>query len=159
VSVRVDHESLLADVGAEETLASVEATLGALGLTLGLERDAWPAVSSLPVGRWLAEGAKGTRDPWLDPADHLLAGFEAHLHDGRGYVMRPSPRRATGPDLAALIVGMRERYARLDRAWLRVHTISVLRPKTAPFHAERDPAPTEEEARLFAAIGRELEVP
>jgi alkyldihydroxyacetonephosphate synthase len=150
----LDRVSLLVEVEASATLDACESDLRKEGLTLGLEGPDLP--TGLTVGPWLARGAKGARDPWTDPADHLLAGLTATLHDGRTLTIRPAPRRAVGPDLVALIVGMEERYARVERVWLRVHRLDASRPEAHPFVADRNPPVSEDEYALLAAIARAL---
>jgi alkyldihydroxyacetonephosphate synthase len=151
-SWRVDRASLLVEVDAKATLGACEDAMRADGLTLGLEvidRD-------VEVGAWLAAGAKGARDPWSDPADHLVAGLTATLRDGRTLTIRPTPRRAVGPDLIALVVGMNGRFARVERAWLRVHKQSAPRPMAHPLVAERNPPLSDDESKLLEAIERAL---
>lgn len=152
VRIAIDETSLLVDVDASVTVTELESHLIARGLTLALDG----APSDLDVGSWLAEGAHGARDPFLDPADQVVAGLTAKLLDGRVLEIRPAPRRAVGPDLVTLIVGARGRFAQTTRAWLRVHRIGVVRPRTAPFEAARNPSLTAEEESLLAAIAREL---
>jgi alkyldihydroxyacetonephosphate synthase len=154
--VRIDRVSLLVDAPAEVTLATLEASLARDGLTLAIDARAWPDVAPVSVADWLAAGAAGAPDAWLDPADHLVAGLEAQLVNGRTLVVRPAPRRATGPDLVALVVGMRGRFATLRRVWLRVHHAHERLPRTAPFEHDRDAPSTDGEERLLAAIVREL---
>ena len=86
-------------------MASAESRLNDDGLTL----DATLPSPSPSLADWLAKGAAGSRDRWLDPADQLLAGLDATLTDGRQVVIRPAPRRAVGPDLTALFVGAQGR--------------------------------------------------
>jgi FAD/FMN-containing dehydrogenase len=57
-----------------------------------------------------------------------------------------------GPDLTALFVGAGGRFGRIDRAWLRVHPLGVVRPESAPFHRDHDVALSREEASLADAI-------
>jgi alkyldihydroxyacetonephosphate synthase len=151
-SVKLDRDSLLVDVDAQTTLGECEDALRAQGLTLALD-----AIDRrLAVGRWLAEGARGARDPWSDPTDHLVAGLTATLSDGRTLTVRPAPRRAVGPDLIALVIGMNGRYARIDRAWLRVHPVDAPRPQVHPLVADRNPPLSNDERALLDAIEQAL---
>jgi len=108
------------------------------------------------VADWLAAGAPGVRDAWLDPVDHLVAGMSATVSGGRTFTIRPCPRSATGPDLRALFIGARGRFGRIDRAWLRAHRRGVPRAATAPFEHPRDPELTEGERSLLGAMSRAL---
>jgi len=149
----LDATSLLARVPGSMTLGSVEQALSASGMTLDVEG----AIGSpRTVADWLASGAPGARDAWLDPADHLVAGLELRLHDGRVVRVRPAPRRAVGPDLIALACGMGERFGRVQSAWLRVHRVSDARPSIGELRVDRDPALSLEESRLLEAIEVEL---
>jgi alkyldihydroxyacetonephosphate synthase len=148
----LDRASLLVEVDANATLGACEDALRREGLTLGL--DAIDPSSA--VGPWLARGAPGSRDPWADPADHLVAGLTATLGDGRTLAIRPTPRRAVGPDLIALVVGMSDRYARIDRAWLRVHRLDAPRARIHPLRADRNPPLSSDEVALLDAIARAL---
>jgi alkyldihydroxyacetonephosphate synthase len=150
----LDRESLLVKVDGGMALADVEASLVELGLTLDVTGAL--AVTQC-VAAWLAEGARGSRDPWLDPVDHLIAGCELILRDGRRFEIRPAPRRAVGPDLIALVVGMGERFARVESAWLRVHPIGLKRPNQGALAGELDPEISEGEAGLLDAIAARLD--
>jgi alkyldihydroxyacetonephosphate synthase len=158
-SLTLDRVSLLVEVDARMGLAACEAELRGEGLTLALETTAPTHGESTIVGDWLARGAAGAPDPWADPADHLVAGLTATLKDGRTLSIRPAPRRAVGPDLIALVVGMDERYARLERVWLRVHPLDAPRPATHPLVAERNPPLTNDERRLLEALASTLNPP
>jgi alkyldihydroxyacetonephosphate synthase len=152
-AIAIDRTSLLVEVDASVPLAVCEAALGAEHLTLDVD----PTLTrGMTVAAWLGAGAPGARDPWLDPADHVVAGLEATLPDGRLLAVRPAPRRAVGPDLVALVVGMNGRYAKVTRAWLRVHPVGVVRPSTHPVVADRAPPINEGETALLDAIAREL---
>ena len=154
----LDRVSLLVEVDAATALGACEAALGVEGLTLGIEAASAEA-RALPVGKWIARGAQGARDPWSDPADHLIAGLTATLKDGRVLTIRPAPRRAVGPDLIALVFGLEERFARVERAWLRVHRLDAPRPDTHLLLGERNPPVGAEEETLWDAIGRALAKP
>ena len=153
MSLWFDEKSLLVRVDGSMTLAEVEGVLARSGMTLDVEGAEG---SRETVATWLASGARGARDPWLDPADHLVAGLDLLLHDGLEIVVRPAPRRAVGPDLIALVVGMGERFGKVERAWLRVHPARITRPSVGKLSVERDPLLLPDEARLLEAIATEL---
>jgi alkyldihydroxyacetonephosphate synthase len=148
----LDSVSLLARVGADTELVALERRLYDAGLTLDARFDA-PGVT---VGEWLARGAPGSRDRWLDPVDQLMAGFDATLVDGRALRIRPAPRRSVGPDLSALFVGTGARFGRIDTAWLRVHQRGVPRPVSNAFRLDGDPPVSRNEEALLAAIAASL---
>jgi alkyldihydroxyacetonephosphate synthase len=150
--IAVDRTSLLVEVDATVSLGECEDVLHAVGLTLGVA----PLDRGATVGDWLARGADGAPDSWSDPADHLVAGIDATLRGGRRLSIRPAPRRAVGPDLVALLVGTRGRFATIERAWLRVHHTSGERARVHPLAFDRDPPLGEDESRLLDAIEREL---
>ncbi len=147
----LDRESLLACIDASTELAAAERALNDAGLTLDLG-----ALPSGTLGEWLARGAPGARDRWLDPADQLLAGLDATLADGRALVIHPAPRRAVGPDLTALFVGAGNRFGRIDRAWMRVHHRDAKRPTAPAFVVDRDPPLSDGERALLDGIARAL---
>jgi len=153
--VTIDRVSLLVDTAADVTLDELEATLSRAGCTLHLDGTGG-AAGGTKVGAWLGAGARGARTPYADPADHLLAGFTAtNVANGEALVVRAAPRKSVGPDLAALVVGMHERFFVLTRATLRV----FLRAEpmvTVPFVAPADPPPSEAEEALLARLGEEL---
>jgi alkyldihydroxyacetonephosphate synthase len=149
----IDLLSLLVDVPGSATLDEVETALAARGLTLGVAMTK----GDLPVGDWLAEGAPGAASVFADPADHVVAGLEATLTDGARLEVRPGPRRAVGPDLTALVFGARGRFAKVTRAWLRIHHLAARRQALPlPAGVDLDPPVTADEARLLEAIEREL---
>jgi alkyldihydroxyacetonephosphate synthase len=146
--LEIDRASLLASIPGSMLVVDAEGRLVEDGLTLDLSPLPSP---SLTIDEWLARGAPGTRDRWLDPADQLLAGLAATMRDGRALVLRPAPRRAAGPDLVALVVGCGGRFVRIDAAWLRVHRVGVARPSAA-FSLDRDPPMDAGERALVDAV-------
>lgn len=114
----LDAASLLVHTSGKATLAEVETSLARHGLSLHLSAET-PDKTQTTVDQWLAQGAPGAPDPWRDPADHLVAGFTAKMPSGASLEMRPSPRRAVGPDLFALFAGMQGRVGELTSVWLR----------------------------------------
>jgi alkyldihydroxyacetonephosphate synthase len=160
MKLTVDQKSLLVNVDGRTTLGELEASLAPLGLTLDVALDiAGAKAAEESVASWLAAGARGAREAWLDPADHLVAGCEVRLHDGSRLEVRPAPRRAVGPDLIALVVGMNERFAKVERACLRVHPVGVKRPNLGSLAVEPNPEVSPEEARLLDAMASRLARP
>jgi alkyldihydroxyacetonephosphate synthase len=153
IEIEIDRESLLVHVDARLAVCALEDVLARGALTLDVERASERRES---VGEWLASGADGARSAWLDPADHLVAGFSARLRTRDAtFTVKPAPRRAVGPDLLALVLGTKNRFLALESVWLRVHHASVARP-SVPFEDDSHEPLGEDEARLFAAIEREL---
>ena len=150
-AIVIDGASLLAQVEGGLTLTDAERALEHEGLTLGLDG----APMGLTFADWLGAGAPGARPPWLDPADHLIAGIDATLPNGDVLSLRPAPRRAVGPDLVALFFGTHGRFGKVERAWIRVHPREGGRAAPHVFEAPATP-PINAEAKLFDAIAKEL---
>ncbi|HEV8247039.1 MAG TPA: FAD-linked oxidase C-terminal domain-containing protein, partial [Polyangiaceae bacterium] len=140
----LDTRSELVTVGADERLGELEARLSARGFTLGGS----PPLE-LSVGEWLARGLPGAPDAWLDPTDHVLAGLQARLHTGERLLLQPVPRRATGPDLSALILGAGGRLGRTEFATLRIHRNDAPPPRALAFAQERSPPLGSDEREAF----------
>ena len=148
----LDEDSLLVDVSADVTLAALERELSHAGYTLCLEM----AAPDESVASWLAAGARGARSPWDDPADHLVAGLSArNVKTGEALEVRSAPRKSVGPDLLALVVGMRERFFTVSRATLRVFRKDG-RAVHVPFTAPSCPEVTAEELALLDRLATEL---
>ncbi|MBW2456463.1 MAG: FAD-binding oxidoreductase [Deltaproteobacteria bacterium] len=139
----LDQASLLVHVAGEATLAEVEQVLEPQGLTLGCGEDG-PDRATTTVNDWLAAGAPGAPDPWLDPVDHLVAGFSVAMPHGLALQIRPSPRRAAGPDLFSLFFGTGGRAGRFHTAHLRARGKTAA-PLETPI--ERNPAVNDGEQR------------
>ncbi len=154
MSIAIDTKSLLVEVSGSVPLGDVERDAGAKGYTLGFDVQAH---ASKTVAAWLGEGAPGAPSSFADPADHLVAGFDATLATGKKLEVRPGPRRAVGPDLSALFVGTRGHLGRIDRVFLRVHRRDARRPSLPlPAGVDLDPKVSLEESALMEAIAREL---
>jgi alkyldihydroxyacetonephosphate synthase len=156
-SPAVDRDDQLVHARGEATLAEVERALAAARLTLGLGRDA-PPLGETTVAAWIAAGSRGAPDPWLDPVDHLAAGFTARLVSGAELEARPAPRRAVGPDLFALFHGTGEGAGTITSAHLRGRGPASARP--LPAGIARNPPLDEAEgawiARAIEAVRRVL---
>lgn len=143
-----DAASLLVHASGSSTLAEIDTILTRHGLSLDLQGS---VDKTITVAAWIAEGAPGSLDPWLDPADHLVAGFTARLPSGQDLEIRPSPRRAVGPDLFALFLGMKGQVGEIRSAWLRVHG-SLRKARALPTTLERNPAMDAEEKAWIERI-------
>jgi alkyldihydroxyacetonephosphate synthase len=146
----LDRESLLARIDGAIDMTQAERRLNDAGLTLDARLPPHTTMAD-----WLAQGAPGARDGWLDPVDQLLAGLDGTLSGGRKLAIRPAPRRAVGPDLTALFIGAGGRFGRVDRAWMRVHKLGTPRPTAPPFEHDRDPPLSSGESALLDAVSRE----
>lgn len=149
-SPTLDRESMLVHASGAATLAEVERALERDGLTLALDPDALSRSRDTTLDAWIASGAPGAPDPWSDPVDHLVAGFTARLASGAALVVRPAPRRAVGPDLFALFLGMQGRVGALTSVHLRAHGAS--RPRPMPTSIPRDPPLSQGEAAWIDAV-------
>ncbi|MEO7109704.1 MAG: FAD-binding protein, partial [Polyangiaceae bacterium] len=124
----IDSLSLLAEASGAVTMGEIEREANAQDLTLGIDESGMETIAD-----FLAYGAHGKFDAWNDPADHLVAGFEATLPNGELLAVRPAPRRAVGPDLFALAFGMEHRVVTITRAWIRLHRRNAERRTSEPF--------------------------
>src|SRR5262249_34012764 len=68
----LDPEAMLIHAAGETTLGALDDLLRPRGLALPLVTE---VPRELSLASFLAEGAPGARDPWIDPVDHFLAGF------------------------------------------------------------------------------------
>jgi alkyldihydroxyacetonephosphate synthase len=114
----MDDISMLVDAPGESTLGSIEDLVRARGFTLRLDEGFDRTMS---VASFIGAGCPGVVDPFFDPPDHAVAGFSATLRSGDILRIAPSPRRAVGPDLYALMHGTGERVGAMGRAHLRIH--------------------------------------
>jgi FAD/FMN-containing dehydrogenase len=150
MTLEIDRLSMLVNVPGAVTILQLENALRTEKLTLGISLQD-PSIS---IAEWLARGAPGAASQFDDPADHLVAGFTVTLVNGRRLEIHPSPRRAVGPDLTALVMGANERFATVETAWLRVHDLGADRVRE-PFSVLDAPL-NEGETALLDAIARAL---
>jgi alkyldihydroxyacetonephosphate synthase len=134
----LDRVSALAELPASFSLSAAESFLQAEGHTLGLELQG--VDPALTLADWIGQGMPGTQDRFADPVRTTLSGFTARLRDGRRIAIRASPRRAVGPDLSALFVGMRGAFGEVERATLLALPIGAGRNRPLEFDGEREPA-------------------
>jgi alkyldihydroxyacetonephosphate synthase len=109
----VDAVSGVATFHGDTALLEIEAEARNKGLTLGLVGD----VPELTLRGFIDAGLPGLPDPFADPVRGSVCGIQA-----RGPVAKfrllTAPRRATGPNLAALCVGAGGEIARVESASL-----------------------------------------
>lgn len=149
----IDVLSGLARAPGDMPLAHVERALDAEGRTLGLEGP----LPELDVNGFVASGMPGMPDAFDDPVEQRLAGFGAKALAGVELEQRPAPRRATGPDLAALFVGADGRFGSIEHAWLRAHVRTAPRARKLPFRGDSSPAVTPGETSVLEALTRAME--
>jgi alkyldihydroxyacetonephosphate synthase len=145
----IDGLSLLAEANGAVTMGEIEREANAHDLTLGFDDLGMESLAD-----FLARGAHGKFDAWVDPADHLVAGFEATLPNGELLAVRPAPRRAVGPDLLALAFGMNGRIVSITRAWIRLHRRDAQTRSTEPFNIDRDPPQSDAERAWLENVSR-----
>jgi hypothetical protein len=134
-------------------LADVLERLRARGRTLADDVAAPPAMD---VATFVARGFPGAPDPLLDPVGQRLAGLAGVLHGGVRVAVRPSPRRATGPDLGALFVGASERHGRVEHAVLPAPRSGDRVARPLPFSGERTPPVSDGEQAAFERLASVL---
>ncbi|MDC0679767.1 FAD-binding protein [Sorangium atrum] len=144
----LDGDSMLVHAAGAARLGEIERALEQRGLTLAIDFGA--TSPELTVDAWIAAGAPGAPDPWSDPVDHLVAGFTARLASGAELAVRPAPRRAVGPDLFALFLGVGGRVGAVTSAHLRAHGAS--RPRALPTALPRQPSLRDDEAAWLDAV-------
>ena len=113
----LDERSLLVTAEAGVSGPDLSAFLADRDLMLGHEPQSL-AIST--VGGWLATRACGQLSARFGGIEDLVAGLEAVLPDGTIARWKTAPRRATGPDLANLLIGSEGSLGVITEATLRV---------------------------------------
>lgn len=120
----VDERSRLVRAGAGVTGPALGEHLARSGFMLGHEPQSL-AIST--VGGWIATRACGQLSARYGGIESLLAGFTAVLPGGRIVRSKTVPRRAAGPDVAALMIGSEGTLGIVTEADLRVTPIPAER--------------------------------
>lgn len=148
--LELDASSELAEVDARLTLGTLEALLAPRGFTLALSGKVdW----SQTIAEFIARGFPGARDSFADPVASRVAGFEARAGGVRARV-RPTPRRATGPDLLALFAGAHGQVGVIERVHLVVTRRGAPEAREQSFIWDRDPPLNAGEAHAFELVRR-----
>jgi alkyldihydroxyacetonephosphate synthase len=123
----IDAVSGIATFRGDTQLSEIQRAAQAKGFSLGLSGK----LPALTLDDFVARGLPGLPDPFSDPVRGSVCGLEA-----RGSVasfrLLATPRRATGPNLAALCVGAGGEIARVESASLSLVRQGALR-SDAPF--------------------------
>lgn len=120
-SVReVSEEALTVHADAGIRVRALEDRLAEHALALGypLLADAAPKLGGLLGGRGWGEGSVG-----LGSFEEACVGLEAVLPYGEAIRIKPSPRRAAGPDLMQVFVGAEGAFGVITGAVLRVRAM------------------------------------
>ena len=118
--IDLDDKSRLVRVQAGVLGPDLEEALRASELTLGHEPQ---SIGISTVGGWVATGACGQLSVRYGGIEDLVAGLEAVLPGGRVVRSKTAPRRATGPDVASLMIGSEGTLGIVTEATLRVSPV------------------------------------
>ncbi|CAN5597804.1 FAD-binding oxidoreductase [soil metagenome] len=120
----VDAKSRLVTAGAGVTGPQLRTALGESGFMLGHEPQSHDIST---VGGWVATRACGQLSAGYGGIEKLVAGLEAILPGGRTIVSKVAPRRSTGPDLGALMLGSEGTLGIVTEVTLRVSPVPANR--------------------------------
>ncbi len=120
----VDVKSRLVTAGAGVTGPRLRTALAENGFMLGHEPQSHDIST---VGGWVATRACGQLSAGYGGIEKLVAGLEAVLPGGRTIVSKVAPRRSTGPDLGALMIGSEGTLGIVTEVTLRVSPIPETR--------------------------------
>lgn len=115
--LEIDEKSLLVRVQAGKNGSDLDRELRAEGWRLGHEPQ---SVSISTVGGWVATRATGQLSARFGGIEDLLVSLEAVLPGGVRIRSKTAPRRATGPDVAALLIGSEGSLGIVTEATLRI---------------------------------------
>lgn len=115
--VAFDERSRLVSVQAGVLGPELAAALEAWGYMLGHEPQ---SVAISTVGGWVSTRATGQLSARYGGIEDLIAGLEVVLPDGTVVRSKTTPRRAAGPDLAALVIGAEGSLGIVTEVTLRV---------------------------------------
>lgn len=124
----MDPVSNTVTVQAGMTIRQLENFLREKGFTIGFA----PLLRRhLQVGEFLAEAVPSEGSPLYGTVRENCIGISGVLADGTLVSIRPSPRRASGPDMMHCFIGARGRFGVITAACLRVFPLPVVRESVA----------------------------
>jgi alkyldihydroxyacetonephosphate synthase len=118
--VDFDEKSRLVRVEAGVLGPDLRQALESWGYTLGHEPQ---SMKISTVGGWIATRASGQLSVFYGGIEDMVAGLEGVLPGGRLVRSKTSPRKATGPDVAQLLIGSEGTLGIVTQAMLRVHPL------------------------------------
>lgn len=152
----LDQPSCLTRLPGSLSLAAAQAWLAPRGHTLSLTPAVLAELASVSVSDWIGMGLPGLPDRYEDPVFSPLAGFEAELRSGFRFQLRPTPRRAVGPDLSALVRGMGGALGRVHSATLVAVPSDAPPAPVLPYSGERNPSIDPSEKAALVRLTHEL---
>ncbi|HVL63996.1 MAG TPA: FAD-binding oxidoreductase [Actinomycetota bacterium] len=114
----LDEDSRLVTAEAGVTGPALRDLLASRGLTLGHEPQ---SIELSTVGGWVSTRACGQLSARYGGIEDMVAGLEAVLPGGHIAASRAAPRRATGPNVADLMIGAEGTLGIVTAATLRIH--------------------------------------
>ena len=118
--VDFDEKSRLVRVEAGVLGPDLKKALESWGYTLGHEPQ---SMKISTVGGWIATRACGQLSAFYGGIEDMVAGLEGVLPGGRLVRSKASPRKATGPDVAQLMIGSEGTLGIVTEALLGVHPL------------------------------------
>lgn len=152
---RLDADSGTCRFPATMSLGAAQSFLAEHGRELGFLPGASVDLSQ-SLDAWVGLGMPGLLDRYEDPVSVRLPGYSATLRSGLRFELPASPRRATGPDLSALFIGMRGRFGHLESLSVFAPELGAPRPASLPYAGPRSAPVAPAEASAIERLERGL---
>ena len=114
--IRIDRQSLVAEIEADERLDRIEAACLAQGTTLGPVSDIDASATLLAA----LTQRSGRRSPRYGELWDRILSLEAEFPGGKHLVTKGAPRAATGPDIARTVLEARGQLGRITKVQARL---------------------------------------
>jgi len=146
--ISLDVASLSITADGDVAVGEVERFAEGQGLKLHFAESC----RALPVAEWVGQGLPGSLDFWRDPVIQPLSGLSARLASGQQVHIKSVPRRATGPDLRALFVGVHGQIGDVERATLQLSKREAPAVREFKTDLPREPMLSEGERSVWIRI-------